>query len=331
VTHLQAAQPVTVGYQLMAYAMPLLRDEERLAGLRSRLRYCPLGSGSLAGSPLPLNREHVAKSLGFEGGPSLNGMDSVAARDLAAETCQVAALTGVDLSRLAEDMILWASPGYGYIRLPDACCTGSSLMPQKKNPDGLELVRGKSARLLAHAVALTTLMKGLPMAYNKDLQEDKEAVFDSVDNLMDVLALTRLSVSGIEIDEEKCMSAVKAHSSMMATDLADYLVNKGLPFRSAHEVAGQIVADAEDAGVQLSEMPLDKMHARDSRFESDIYEWLDPEKSVAKRVVTGGPAPQEVARVIASLKVELAKRRAQIDSEHNGFPLYAELKKAGRL
>jgi len=331
VTHLQAAQPITVGYQLLAYVMPLLRDEERLTGLRGRLRYCPLGSGSLAGSPLPLDRNHVAESLGFEGGPSLNGMDSVAARDLAAEICQVAALTGVDLSRLAEDMILWASPGYGYISLPDACCTGSSLMPQKKNPDGLELVRGKSARLIAHATALTTLMKGLPMAYNKDLQEDKEAVFDAVDSLLDMLALTRLSLSGVSIDKARCAAAVQAHSAMMATDLADYLVHKGLPFRSAHEVAGQIVADAENSGMQLSEMSLKKMQERDGRFESDIYEWLDPEQSVAKRKVFGGPAPEEVARVIASLRAELVARRTKIASEHKAFPLLEELEKSGRL
>jgi argininosuccinate lyase len=261
----------------------------------------------------------------------MNGMDSVAARDLAAEACQVSALTGVDLSRLAEDMILWASPGYGYITLPDACCTGSSLMPQKKNPDGLELVRGKSARLLAHSIALTTLMKGLPMAYNKDLQEDKEALFDAVDSLLDMLALTRLSISGLSVDEPRCAAAVQAHSEMMATDLADYLVHKGIPFRSAHEVAGQIVADAEQDGVQLSDMSLEKMQARDARFESDIYQWLDPEQSVAKRSVVGGPAPTEVARVIESLRAEIKTRRAKIESEHKLFPLLAELDSSGCL
>ena len=289
VTHLQPAQPLTLGHHLMAHVLPLLRDESRLADLRRRISYCPLGSGALAGSPLPLDRAYVAELLGFEGGPSMNSMDSVSDRDLLVETCQVAALTGTHLSRLAEDLILWATPAFGYVALPEASCTGSSLMPQKRNPDALELVRGKSGRLISAPLRLLTVMKGLPLAYNKDLQEDKEPLFDSVQTLLDVLALVQLTVGGMTAREDRCAEALASFPDMLATDLADYLVHKKIPFRDAHEIAGLAVADAENRGVPLDELSHDDLQAIHIAFDKDIIEWLDAERSVARRSLKGGP------------------------------------------
>ncbi len=307
-THLQAAQPVTVGHHLLAHTFPLVRDEERFGDLQRRNRFCPLGSGSLAGSPLPLDREYVAETLGFAGGPTRNSMDSVADRDLLVEFQQVSALVGVHLSRLAEDLISWAAPTHGYINLPDACCTGSSLMPQKKNPDALELVRGKSARLIGNAVQMQVMLKALPMAYNKDLQEDKEALFDSFDVLRDCLALATLCVAGMEVVEERCRETVMSDPHLLATDLADYLVSKGVPFRQAHEVVGAAVAQAEKKNCGLVELELSDLSSLHSAFEEDVEGWLDIDASLRRRTTRGGPAPSAVSAEAKELAADLKNR-----------------------
>jgi len=324
-THLQSAQPVTVGHHIMAYAVALTRDLERVQDLRRRIRFCPLGSGSLAGSPLPLDRAYVAEQLGFEGGPSLNSMDSVASRDLLVEACAVAAVAGLNLSRLAEDLILWASPAQGWITLPDECCTGSSLMPQKKNPDGLELVRGKSGRILGRLMGLATVLKGLPMSYNKDLQEDKEACFDALDTLQDMIALTQLSLAKAEIRADRCLAAVHADGFLMATDLADYLVLKKVPFRDAHHIVGTVVAHAEQKSVGLKDLSLDEYQNINPAFEADLFTWLDPERSIARRSTAGGPAPDAVRATATQLHELCAQSRRKIEAEHGPCPLLNEL------
>ncbi len=322
-THLQAAQPVTVGHHLLAHAFPLLRDDERFGDLQRRNRFCPLGSGSLAGSPLPLDRDYVAEILGFAGGPSGNSMDSVSDRDLLVEFQQVSALAGVHLSRLAEDLISWAAPTHGYIVLPDACCTGSSLMPQKKNPDALELVRGKSARLVGNAVQMLVMLKGLPMAYNKDLQEDKESVFDSFNALRDGLALAALCVEGMVVVAERCRDTVTNDPHLLATDLADYLVSKGVAFREAHEVVGVAVAQAEEKKCSLAELDLSELNRLHTAFDADVQDWLNVDASLRRRNTRGGPAPATVTAEANRLVADVKKR---LDSFKNiSCPLLEEL------
>src|SRR5437867_10855842 len=257
-THLQRAQPVYLAHHLLAYVEMLERDYQRLGDCFLRVNVCPLGSGALAGSTLPLDRDLVAKLLGFvdaKGRPCItqNSMDAVSDRDFAVEFCSVAALLGVHLSRLAEDLILWASAEFNFIKIADAYATGSSLMPQKKNPDIAELTRGKAGRLVGNLVALLVVLKGLPMTYNRDLQEDKESLFDTADTIRSVVRITAAMLEHTTVNKTAC-AAASADPSLLATDLADYLVRKGIAFRQAHHIVGQVVAFAERQGKALNRL-----------------------------------------------------------------------------
>jgi argininosuccinate lyase len=302
-THLQVAQPVTFGHHLMAYVEMLERDRERLLQVRARMNRLPLGAAALAGTSFPIDRKRVARELGFEG-LCENSLDAVSDRDFAIELCAAAAISMVHLSRLAEELVTWASPRFGFVRLPDAYSTGSSIMPQKKNPDVPELVRGKSGRVFGHLTALLTLMKAQPLAYNKDNQEDKEALFDTVDTLKDCLAVFAGLVRGIQPVPQAMRAAVlEGHAT--ATDLADYLVRKGVPFRDAHEVVARAVRAADDAGVDLAALSLTTLKTFSRKIEADVHRVLTPEGSVAARKHIGGTAPAEVRRAIARARRRL--------------------------
>jgi argininosuccinate lyase len=304
-THLQVAQPVTFGHHLLAYVEMLERDRERLAEARRRVNRLPLGAAALAGTSFPIDRARVARELGFEG-LCENSLDAVSDRDFAIEFCAGAALAMVHLSRLAEELVLWASPRFGFVRLPEAYCTGSSIMPQKKNPDVAELVRGKSARVLGSLVALVALMKGQPLAYNKDNQEDKEPLFDAVDTLKDSLAVFTGLVAGLE-PVPAAMRAAVLEGHATATDLADYLVRKGVPFRDAHGVVARAVRAAEAAGVDLAALPLKELQGFSKKIGPDVRRILTPEGSVAARRHPGGTAPAEVRRAIARARRRLRR------------------------
>ena len=293
-THLQRGQPVTVGHHLLAYVEMLARDAGRLADCRRRLNACPLGSGALAGSTLNLDRHAVAAELGFDG-VTTNSMDAVADRDYVAELLFAAALCGVHLSRLSEDLILWSTAEFGFVTLADAHTTGSSLMPQKKNPDVCELTRGKSGRLLGNLVALLTAVKGLPLTYNRDLQEDKEPLFDSLDTLQLALAVNAAMIAALQFDDARCRQAA-ADPQLLATDLADHLVRHGIPFRHAHELVGKAVAAAERSGT-----PLDRLDfpALDPAFPADCAAVFDLDRALAARTNPGSPAPDNVRAEVA--------------------------------
>ncbi len=303
-THLQVAQPVTFGHHLMAYYEMLARDRARLADCRGRVNQLPLGAAALAGTSFPIDRARVAKELGFAG-ICANSLDAVSDRDFAIEFCACASLIMLHLSRLCEELILWVSPRYGFIRLPDRFCTGSSIMPQKKNPDVPELARGKTARVVGHLVALITLMKGQPLAYNKDNQEDKEPLFDTVDTLTDTLAIFAELIAGIEaVPGAMRRAALEGHAT--ATDLADYLVKKGLPFRDAHEVVARAVRAAEQLGCDLAALPLAKLKSFSPLVANDVYGVLSLEGSVASRKHAGGTAPAQVRAAVKRARRDLA-------------------------
>jgi argininosuccinate lyase len=302
-THLQRAQPVPLAHHLLAYVEMLERDCERLWDGWSRVNVCPLGSGALAGSTLPLDRVFVAKLLGFvdvKGRPQLtqNSMDAVGDRDFAVEFCAAAALLAVHLSRLAEDLILWAGAEFNFIQLADAYTTGSSLMPQKKNPDVAELTRGKSARVIGNLVALLTLLKGLPMTYNRDLQEDKERLFDTADTVRASTRLMAAMLHHVTINPAACRAAA-GDPTLLATDLADYLVRKRVPFRQAHRVVGRVVALAEKLGKPLNELTLAELQSVDRTFDRDAPGVFDVKRALARRNFPGAPGPREVARQLA--------------------------------
>jgi len=302
-THLQVAQPVTFGHHLMAYVEMLERDRERLSEIRARVNRLPLGAAALAGTSFPIDRKRVARELGFEG-LCENSLDAVSDRDFAIELCAAAAISMMHLSRLAEELVTWASPRFGFVRLPDAYSTGSSIMPQKKNPDVPELVRGKSGRVFGHLTALLTLMKAQPLAYNKDNQEDKEALFDTVDTLKDCLSVFAGLISGIEPVPQAMRAAVlEGHAT--ATDLADYLVRKGVPFRDAHDIVARAVRAADEAGVDLAALPLARLRSFSKNIGADVHRLLTPEGSVAARKHIGGTAPVEVRRAIARARKRL--------------------------
>jgi argininosuccinate lyase len=292
-THLQVAQPVTFGHHLMAYVEMFARDTERMQDARKRVNRLPLGAAALAGSSYPVDRARVAKTLGFEG-LCQNSLDAVSDRDFAIEFCAAASLIMIHISRLSEELILWMSPRVGFIDLPDRFCTGSSIMPQKKNPDVPELARGKTGRVTGHLVALVTLMKGQPLAYNKDNQEDKEPLFDTVDTISDTLTIFAEMVAGIQVKSERMLQAA-AEGFSTATDLADYLVKKGLPFRDAHEAVAHAVRKAADASIDLSQLSLLDLQGFSSLISEDVYEVLKLEGSVNARSHVGGTAPQQVA------------------------------------
>jgi argininosuccinate lyase len=303
-THLQVAQPVVFGHHLLAYTEMFERDRERLRDARKRVNRLALGAAALAGTTFPIDREFVAQRLGFEG-LCENSLDAVSDRDFAIEFCAAAALLMVHVSRLAEELVLWMSPRYGFIRLPDRFTTGSSIMPQKKNPDVPELARGKTGRVIGHLVGLLTLMKGQPLAYNKDNQEDKEPVFDTVDTLLDTLRAFAEMVPGIEADAGAMRrAAAEGHST--ATDLADYLVRKGLPFRDAHEAVAQAVRLATERGCDLAELPLADLRRCAPSVGSDVHAVLQLEGSVAARNHIGGTAPAQVRAQVARWRARLA-------------------------
>ncbi|MEQ8602276.1 MAG: argininosuccinate lyase [Marivibrio sp.] len=292
-THLQAAQPVTFGHHLMAYVEMVGRDRGRMADCRKRLNECPLGAAALAGTSFPIDREATARALDFDR-PTLNSMDSVAARDFALEFLAAASIHATHLSRLAEEIVIWMSEPFGFITLSDAFTTGSSIMPQKKNPDAAELVRAKPGRILGAFVALSSVMKGLPMTYGKDMQEDKEPVFDAADSLMLAVAAMAGMVDDMRPNADN-MRAALLKGFPTATDLADWLVRVlGLPFREAHHVTGALVRTAEETGCGLADLSLATMQAVEGRITEDIYSVLTPEASAASRTSLGGTAPDNV-------------------------------------
>jgi argininosuccinate lyase len=306
-THLQVAQPVTFGHHLLAYFEMFERDRERLADCRGRVNRLPLGAAALAGTTFPIDRERVARELGFEG-VCANSLDAVSDRDFAIEFAACASLIMVHLSRLAEELVLWASPRFGFVRLPDRFCTGSSIMPQKKNPDVPELVRGKSGRVFGHLVALLALMKSQPLAYNKDNQEDKEPLFDAVDTVKDSLAVFADLVAGLE-PVPQAMREATLQGFSTATDLADYLVRKGLAFRDAHEAVARAVREAEATGCDLSELPLKVLQRYSPKIGRDVYRLLTPEGSVASRKHFGGTAPAQVRAAARRARRRLGAKR----------------------
>jgi argininosuccinate lyase len=299
-THLQRGQPVTVAHHLLAYVEMFARDRERLADTLTRTNVCPLGSGALAGSTLPLDREFVARELGFVDSKgrarvTQNSMDGVSDRDFVVEFCAAAALTAVHLSRMAEDVVLWATSEFNFIRIADAYTTGSSLMPQKKNPDIAELTRGKSARVIGNLMALLTLLKGLPMTYNRDLQEDKERLFDTADTVRACTRLMGAMLRNTTFKTAECRAAA-ADPQLLATDLADYLVRQGLPFRQAHHVVGAVVAHAEAAGKRLNELALPEFRSISDHFGADVLSVFDLDAAFDRRNRVGAPGGKEVRK-----------------------------------
>ncbi len=291
-THLQVAQPVTFGHHLLAYAEMFGRDYQRLMDCRKRVNQLPLGAAALAGTSYPIDRERVAKTLGFDG-VCRNSLDAVSDRDFAIEFCAATSLVMTHISRLSEELILWMSPRVGFITLADRFCTGSSIMPQKKNPDVPELARGKTGRVNGNLIGLLTLMKGQPLAYNKDNQEDKEGLFDSADTLRDTLTIFVDMVAGIKVKEDN-MRAAALQGFSTATDLADYLVKKGLPFRDAHETVALAVRECEQKGIDLADLSLAELKAFNNAIEEDIFKVLTLEGSVSARNHIGGTAPTRV-------------------------------------
>ncbi|HTG86978.1 MAG TPA: argininosuccinate lyase [Pyrinomonadaceae bacterium] len=290
-THLQRAQPVLLAHWCLAYFEMLARDRERLSDTRRRVNVMPLGAAALAGSSFPIDREALAKSLGFEG-VTRNSLDAVSDRDFAAEFLSACSLIMVHLSRLAEDIILYATTEFGFFELDDAIATGSSLMPQKKNPDSMELVRGKAGRVFGNLLGMLTTLKGLPLAYNKDMQEDKEAVFDAFDTVMSSLRVTSIVFTNISVNQ------VALGGYMNATELADYLVRKGMPFRDAHEIVGRVVVRAIDNKTQIEEMSIEELRSFSELIETDVYEALSLEQTLNTKSQVGGTARQSVAAAL---------------------------------
>ena len=308
-THLQVAMPVTFGHHLLAWSEMLVRDHQRLQDCRRRVNIMPLGAAALAGTGFPVDREYTARVLGFDA-PAANSLDAVSDRDFVIEFCSAAALVMMHLSRFSEELILWSSAQFDFIELPDRFCTGSSIMPQKKNPDVPELVRGKSGRVFGHLFSLLTLMKGQPLAYNKDNQEDKEPLFDSVDTLKDSLRAFADMIPAINVHRERMLDAARQGFST-ATDLADYLVRRGVAFRDAHEIVGRAVRAGVEQDRDLSEMSLQDLQDFSPVIEADVFSVLTLEGSVAARNHTGGTAPRRVRSAIADAQARLAARRRE--------------------
>jgi argininosuccinate lyase len=303
-THLQVAQPVSYGHHLLAYFEMLARDAQRLADCRKRLNRLPLGAAALAGTSFPIDRQMVAKELGFDG-VCENSIDAVSDRDFAIEFCACAALVMTHLSRFCEELVLWMNPRFGFVALADRFCTGSSIMPQKKNPDVAELIRGKTGRVNGHLVALLTIMKGQPLAYNRDNQEDKEPLFDTVDTLILSLAVFAEMLTGIQVDR-KAMEAAARQGHATATDLAEYLVKKGVPFREAHEAVSQAVRFAESRGCELADLKVSELQRFSPAIGKDALAVLTLEGSLMSRTHLGGTAPVRVKAAIAKARKSLA-------------------------
>ena len=314
-THLQVAQPISFAHHLLAYVEMFARDAERLADVRKRVNRLPLGAAALAGTSYPLDRERVARTLGFDG-VCQNSLDAVSDRDFAIEFSSFASIVMIHVSRMAEEIVLWMNQNFGYVDLSDRYCTGSSIMPQKRNPDVAELARGKSGRVVGHLMALITLMKGQPLTYNKDNQEDKEPLFDTVDTVKDTLRIMAEMVGG-EVDaatgarsgglvaKPDAMARAASRGYATATDLADYLVRKGVPFRDAHEVVAHAVKVGIDSGKDLSELPLDVLQGFHASIGQDVYQVLTLQGSLDARQVIGGTAPVEATRQIARHRARL--------------------------
>jgi argininosuccinate lyase len=320
-THLQVAQPVSFAHHLLAYVEMFARDSERMTEVRARTNRLPLGSAALAGTTYPLDRERVARHLGMvdaQGVPQLcqNSLDAVSDRDFAIEFASAASLVMVHISRLSEELILWMSQNFGFVKIADRFTTGSSIMPQKKNPDVPELARGKTGRVVGHLMGLITLMKGQPLAYNKDNQEDKEPLFDTVDTLKDTLRIFVEMVGGQTNESGHKEGGITVNASAMrsaaqkgyatATDLADYLVKKGLPFRDAHEIVAHAVKTAQTQGLDLSELPLATLQGFDSRIDADVFGPLSLEGSMGARATLGGTAPSQITHQLQRHRARLA-------------------------
>jgi len=306
-THLQKAQPVTLAHHVGAYFEMFKRDRGRLHDIYERMNYCPLGAGALAGTTYPLDREYTAELMGFDG-PTLNSMDSVSDRDYLIEFLSALSTIMMHLSRFCEEIIIWNSNEYRFVEIDDAYSTGSSIMPQKKNPDIAELVRGKTGRVYGALVSLLTTMKGIPLAYNKDMQEDKEMTFDAIDTVKGCLALFTGMISTMQFHKD-VMSDSARHGFTNATDAADYLVNHGVPFRDAHGVVGQIVLYCIDKGIAIDDMSLEELQAISPVFEEDIYEAISMETCVNKRLTIGSPGKEAMEQVIAIERAYLTKDR----------------------
>ncbi|MHC4225161.1 MAG: argininosuccinate lyase [Planctomycetota bacterium] len=303
-THLQRAQPVLVAHHLLAYAEMLQRDRERILAAHKRSDVMPLGCGAAAGTGFPIDRRALARDLGFAR-ISANSLDAVSSRDAPLEFLAACTILASTLSRLGEEIVLWASSEFGFVRLGDGVATGSSLLPQKRNPDGAELARGKAGRVLGHFTALATALKGLPLAYNKDLQEDKEACFDSFDTVSGVCAAVAATLPGLVFDEERCAAALQG-GHILATELADYLVRKGVPFRRAHSIVGGLVRKAEAKGLDVSELDLEVLAAAAPEFGSDVRRVLSVDAALRSKRAIGGTAPARVRRALAGWKKRLA-------------------------
>jgi len=302
-THLQRAQPVMWAHWCLAYFEMLSRDCERLSDARKRTNVMPLGSAALAGTSYPINREMVAQALGF-GSISRNSLDAVSDRDFCVEFASACSLIMVHLSRLAEDIILYATTEFGFLELSDAVATGSSLMPQKKNPDSMELVRGKAGRVFGDTLGLLTMLKGLPLAYNKDMQEDKEAVFDAADTVSQSLEVAATVLGNMRVREDRTREAA-ARGYMNATELADYLARKGVPFREAHEMVGRIVLRAVERGVEIQELTIEEMREFSTHIEEDFREALSLEKTLSTKSQAGGTSPERVAEALTAARAML--------------------------
>ncbi|MEX2470353.1 MAG: argininosuccinate lyase [Pseudohongiellaceae bacterium] len=307
-THLQTAQPVTFGHHMLAWYEMLERDYGRLVDCRKRVNVSPLGAAALAGTTFPIDRDYTAQLLGFDR-PSANSLDSVSDRDFAIELAACASLLMTHLSRFSEELVLWTSAQFEFIDLPDRFCTGSSIMPQKKNPDVPELVRGKTGRVTGHLVSLLTLMKSQPLAYNKDNQEDKEPLFDLINTVKDCLYAYSEMMAAVTCRAEN-MRRATLRGYATATDLADYLVQKGLPFRDAHEVVGKAVAHAIEQGKDLSELPLETLRQFSAAIDKDVFKVLELEGSVNARDHLGGTAPKQVRAAVATARESLARRQS---------------------
>lgn len=304
-THLQRAQPVRLAHHMLAYDAMLRRDRDRIRDAARRASECPLGAGALAATTFPIDRSSVAAALGFAD-ITRNSLDAVGDRDFVIELCAAIALCQAHLSRLAEEIILWASREFGFVRLPEAYASGSSIMPQKMNPDLAELIRAKTGRVIGDWVTLMTVIKGLPLAYNKDLQESQEPLYDAVDTLHASLGVMAGMLAALEFDTGRLVDAVST-GHLLATEVADYLAARGLPFRQAHDIAGALVRTASVRGVELVDLALADFQAESALFQADVFDWLDTGQSVDRRDVVGGPARQQVIAEIARIRAELAR------------------------
>jgi argininosuccinate lyase len=321
-THLQRAQPVRLAHHLLAWCEMLERDRSRLVDAAKRLNLSPLGAAALAGTTFPLDREQTARELGFDG-VTRNSLDSVADRDFLVEVVAALANCAIHLSRIAEELVLWSTQEFGFVQMSDAFTTGSSIMPQKKNPDMAELVRGKSGRVVGDLVSLLVMLKGLPLAYNRDMQEDKPPVFDAFDTVDACLLVMAGSLATARFDPKRMRRAL-AEGFVDATEIADYLAAKGVPFRHAHHVSGRLVRSATERGVTLADLSLAELRAEHDAFEEDVFRALDPETAIERRNLPGGPARNMVRAELALLRGRLAQRQLDVDRVADGYAARTE-------